>query len=146
MGGICIECERAYNRVDSTKRRSQKISANLCFNPDEFRDIYSLLPPGYHADHIIPLRAVDAKTGERLVGGLHFIANLNPMPAQDNIAKGARISRAVYRREWKRQAKIILKLRDDVEAFFSLPGAKRRNAHAWKVCQWIFRGELWRFD
>ena len=45
------------------------------------RAIYEACPPGHHVDHIIPL-------GGENVSGLHVAANLQYLPAEENIAKG----------------------------------------------------------
>jgi hypothetical protein len=50
---------------------------------DAMRAIYEACPPGFHVDHIVPLRG-------RLVSGLHVETNLQYLPAKANIAKGNR--------------------------------------------------------
>ena len=51
--------------------------------------IYLDCPPGYHVDHIIPLRGIDPITKKHVVCGLHVHDNLGYLPADDNGAKWA---------------------------------------------------------
>lgn len=52
---------------------------------DAIAEIYACCPPGYHVDHIIPLRG-------KLVSGLHIETNLQYLPDVENLRKANRFS------------------------------------------------------
>lgn len=55
----------------------------------EIEKFYSNCPEGYHVDHILPLKG-------DLVSGLHVLANLQYLPAQENLLKGNRVNLEEY--------------------------------------------------
>lgn len=61
--------------------KHQKISKTF---KDEIKFIYDNRPPGYHVDHIMPLK-------HKLHCGLHVPWNLQYLPAKENIKKGNKI-------------------------------------------------------
>ena len=66
------------------KRKAQLLKATPAWaNHATIRKIYDECPPGYHVDHIEPLQAKDRC-------GLHVEANLQYLPALENLRKGNR--------------------------------------------------------
>lgn len=64
------------------RRRAKKLKATPFWSETcEIRELYKNCPKGYHIDHIVPLN-------HPLVCGLHVLANLQPIPAMDNMKKG----------------------------------------------------------
>lgn len=68
---------REYNAA----RRALKLQAYpIWADRSEISKIYEECPPGYHVDHDVPLN-------HPLVCGLHVPANLNHLPAEENLRK-----------------------------------------------------------
>ena len=73
---------RATVNAISAKRRASKLQRTVGWTElKKIKDFYKLCPPGYHVDHIIPLQG-------KLVSGLHVLANLQYLPAAENLSKG----------------------------------------------------------
>ncbi len=74
------------NRGKCNARDAKRRAAKLQRTPDwseqkQIKQFYMNCPDGYHVDHIEPLQGED-------VSGLHVIANLQYLPAAENISKG----------------------------------------------------------
>jgi hypothetical protein len=74
--------------IRRSRARRTKLNALLKTLPDAhkrlIRDFYANCPPGYHVDHILPLKGLN-------VSGLHVIWNLQYLPAQENLKKGNKV-------------------------------------------------------
>lgn len=64
----------------ATYRASKKKRTPSWANLDKIKQIYLECPSGYHVDHIIPLRGINAS-------GLHIETNLQYLPAKENLSK-----------------------------------------------------------
>jgi hypothetical protein len=65
----------------NARRKKVRQNRPLWADIKAIRNFYLKCPPGYHVDHIIPLRG-------SLVSGLHTIENLQYLPAIENMSKG----------------------------------------------------------
>lgn len=78
--------KRAYKAA----RKATKLRAcPLWVDREVLKSIYANCPPNYHVDHIVPLQ-------NPLVCGLHVPANLQYLPASENISKGNRFDPETY--------------------------------------------------
>lgn len=73
---------RTRVRAYGAERRALKLRATPSWSEtEEIRLFYAECPDGYHVDHIIPLN-------HPKVCGLHVLANLQYLPARENLSKG----------------------------------------------------------
>lgn len=74
------------SRVYQSRRRAKKIQATPAWLPiDTVDTYYTFCPPGYHVDHMVPLKGV--RNGEHVVCGLHVPWNLQYLKAAENLRK-----------------------------------------------------------
>lgn len=68
-------------RVKNQFEKAEKLKRMPAWADKEaIAEFYRNCPPGYHVDHIIPLRG-------KTVSGLHVIENLQYLPAKENLRK-----------------------------------------------------------
>jgi len=78
---------KEWRRAYSFARRKQGGKYPEYF--EQFKQIYSNRPEGYHVDHIVPIRGIHPVTKEHVVCGLNVPWNLQYLPGEDNIRKWA---------------------------------------------------------
>lgn len=72
---------RLYSRqYQKTRNQNLQKSTPLWADLEAIAEFYCHCPPGHHVDHIIPMRG-------KLVCGLHVLANLQYLPASENLRK-----------------------------------------------------------
>ena len=74
----------ASRRRQSTRRAVRGNALPLWQDRSEVAEFVGLCPLGWHADHIIPLNGNG-------VCGLHVLANLQYLPAQENLSKSNKV-------------------------------------------------------
>lgn len=73
-------------RRQTAKRRAAKLNATPAWaDLKKIAQIYKDCPPGYHIDHVFPLKSP-------IMCGLHVENNLQYLPAKENISKGNKVS------------------------------------------------------
>lgn len=77
---LSTEQGKASSKSKKSRRRNGYKVPISKLDREDVRGFYRGCPPGHHVDHIIPLRHPD-------VCGLHVLANLQYLPAQENCKK-----------------------------------------------------------
>ena len=108
ISSICAECKNAsqiggYTKyIESHKKSYEKNAGKIkarhieqtinrskrivpWTEKEAIANFYHNCPDGYHVDHILPLQGKE-------VSGLHVLANLQYLPAKENLAKGNKVS------------------------------------------------------
>lgn len=81
----CFACHRLKKSIERKSNRTKARQAIPSWHdPASINPFLSNCPAGYHLDHIIPLRGKN-------VCGLHVIANLQYLPARENILKSNKV-------------------------------------------------------
>lgn len=96
--GICVECSRAASHAFEAHRHASQLKATsrrmTAADHEAMRALYDEsarltretgIP--HHVDHIVPLRATCPRTKKRNACGLHVPANLQVIPASENMSK-----------------------------------------------------------
>jgi hypothetical protein len=83
--------ENKADYINKTRARRANLGRLIKTLPNEHKqaiiNFYALCPPGYHVDHIVPLKG-------KQVSGLHVIYNLQYLPIQENLKKGNKFENA----------------------------------------------------
>ena len=73
-------------RARAAKRRAAKLQATPAWaDLKKIEEIYLNCPPGYHIDHVFPLKSP-------IMCGLHTELNLQYLPAKENLSKGNNVT------------------------------------------------------
>ena len=81
---------KALHSASERLRQASKLARTPVWAEIEaIKAFYLNRPKGYHVDHIIPLQG-------KLVSGLHCLANLQYLPAEENLAKSNKFNPATF--------------------------------------------------